>query len=631
MEKLNIILYGADAFDDSYKIFKDYKINFYNKNDKNITYKEGIDEKKWNYFIISGSFNNDKNELIKSILTKHIKSENLENVKSELEEMKKDIEKKNYFELLELIEQISKKISENKKFYDVLIVIVDKLKSENSKSIFEYFQNFSDSKKINQPFILYLTKEENDPKVEQLYQSVKKDNLNNNFDKRNFSAFKFPLMNQDFIKFNHYLMKCLNYYHEKGTLTNYIDFNHSFNILVCGPSGSGKSSFINQFLKEKQAKEGEGRSVTQKIVKYYHKEYPIIIYDTPGFENESTVKIVKGLIIKFKENIYNSKDHIDLIIYYCKLEERTFLNIEIDFIKELCKDNHIIFVANTFGKTQKSKNTERLIKIKKEDLRQILKNEKKDIVNSIVENMIIVNQISSFEEIDDEKPILKKAYGMDSFFKKLYDIYKGETIDIQQIEKSNTVNEMMENIQKYNLIKHIKNIEDIIIYKKISASKQILSFSQYDFFVFIFRDSRRKDLLSKLRKIYDNKSNKDIDSLFLEIYNKAENKTNKEKEINEFFESIKRFKDIFETEGFNFNAWFYNSFTLLMGYIFIKEYEKDFGLYDINTKHFIKELASNINISINGFQILSQEWEEIYRELKEGNIQRDWVKNFFNY
>jgi small GTP-binding protein len=590
------------------------------------------DEKGWKYFIISGPINEDKNETIKTILTEHIKSEELIKVKDEIQKMKKDIEKKNSSELLNLRKIISQKLSQNRKFYDVLIVIVDKLTSENSKTTFEAFQNYSE-KKSEQPFILYLCKNEKNPNIDRLYQSVNNNNINIDFDKRNLSVLTFPQTNDDFKCFNNYLMKCLYYYHEKGTLTNDKEISHSFNILVCGPAGAGKSTFINQFLQEKQAKDGEGLSVTQEIVKYYHKEYPITIFDTPGFEDESTVAMVSAIIDKLKENIDNSKDHLDLIIYYCKLEKRTFLNMEIKLIKKLCKDKRIIFVVNTFGKTEKGKETQKSLKDKKDSLRQILKGEKQEIIESIVGNMILVNQISSFDEGDeeDEEPRLKKAYGMDSLFKKLYDIFKKEKIVINEIENSKNVKEMKDNIKKYNLLSHINNIEDIIINRKILASRKILSYSRYDFFVFFFIDSRRKELLSYLRELYGDKSGKNIDSLFSEIYNKAENLTGeeKEKEKTEFFESIKRFKDMLENEGFDFNVWFYNQFTLLMGYIFIKDYEKEFGLYDDNSKHFIRELSLNINKGIDGFKALSEEWEEIYKELKEGKIKRDWVKNFF--
>ena len=651
--KLNIILYGTNALDDLYILFEKANFRITDENYSNIPIKIANDEKDWKYFIISGQINEDKSGAIKAILREHINSEELIKVKEEIEKMKKDVEnknseelkkakqktqitekdleKKNSSELLKLRKKISQLLSENRKFYDVLIVIVDKLTSENSKSTFEVFQNYSD-KKSEQPLILYLCKDEKNPNVEQLYQSVN-NKINIDFDKRNLSVLTFPKTNDDFKIFNNYLMKCLYYYHEKGTLTNDKEISHSFNILVCGPAGAGKSTFINQFLQEKQAKDGEGLSVTQEIVKYYHKKYPITIFDTPGFEDESTVTMVSAIIDKLKENIDDSKDHLDLILYYCKLEKRTFLNMEIKLIKKLCKDKHIIFVVNTFGKTEKGKETQKLLKDKKDSLRQILKGEEETIIKPIVDNMILVNQISSFDEGDeeDEEPRLKKAYGMDSLFKKLYDIFKKEKIVINEIENSKNVKEMKDNIKKNNLLSHINNIEDIIINRKILASRKILSYSRYDFFVLFFKDSRRKELLSYLRKLYGDKSDKNIDSLFSEIYNKVENLTGeeKEKEKTEFFESIKRFKDMLEDEGFDFNVWFYNEFTLLMGYIFIKDYEKEFGLYDDNSKHFIRELALNINKGIDGFKALGEEWEEIYKELKEGKIKRDWVKKFF--
>ena len=118
-------------------------------------------------------------------------------------------------------------------------------------------------------------------------------------------------------------MKCMNYYHEISI--SKLNNSHSFNILVCGPAGVGKSTFINQFLEEKQAKEGEGVSVTHEITKYFHPKYPITIFDTPGFEDENTVNMVFNTIKKFDEEIKNTKNHLDLIIYYTQLKERTFI------------------------------------------------------------------------------------------------------------------------------------------------------------------------------------------------------------------------------------------------------------------------------------------------------------------
>jgi GTPase SAR1 family protein len=79
------------------------------------------------------------------------------------------------------------------------------------------------------------------------------------------------------IKLQIFFMKYINYYHEIS-ISKSNNF-HSFNILVCGPAGVGKSSFINQFLEEKLAKEGEGVSVTHETTKYFLPKYSITIFD----------------------------------------------------------------------------------------------------------------------------------------------------------------------------------------------------------------------------------------------------------------------------------------------------------------------------------------------------------------
>ena len=57
----------------------------------------------------------------------------------------------------------------------------------------------------------------------------------------------------------------------------------TFNILVCGKPGVGKSTLINRILGKEKAYSGKGSStLTSKIVKYISDENPISIYDSPG-------------------------------------------------------------------------------------------------------------------------------------------------------------------------------------------------------------------------------------------------------------------------------------------------------------------------------------------------------------
>ena len=96
----------------------------------------------------------------------------------------------------------------------------------------------------------------------------------------------------------------------------------------------------------------------------------LLYFDTPGFEDDKTVEMVLNTLRQFKKDIF----HVDLILYYTKLNERTFLKLEIELIKEIIQENkNIIFVLNSFGKGKRIKNTIRLINTMKDYLAIIIK------------------------------------------------------------------------------------------------------------------------------------------------------------------------------------------------------------------------------------------------------------------
>lgn len=311
----------------------------------------------------------------------------------------------------------------------------------------------------------------------------------------------------------------MNYYHEIGTFK--LNMSHSFNILICGPAGVGKSSFINKFLREKQAKEGERLSVTHEITKYIHSKYPITIFDTPGFEGDDTVKMVRYTIEEFEKNINEFKNHLDLILYYTQLKQKSFFQMEIELIKKLVKENkRIIFIFNSFGKSHKGKETRRLLKIMEDSIKQIFNNMDSKIrekLPQILEDIILVNQNQSTEEGDDGNSKIKQCYGMDVLFKKIYEIFQNQKISIYEIVNSKDIKEMKNNIKRYNLLKNIQNIEDINISLKIHSSKTILSYTKYDCFIWFGREGRRKNLLKRIYSDYNGKNIVDIDDLYHEL------------------------------------------------------------------------------------------------------------------
>ena len=438
----------------------------------------------------------------------------------------------------------------------------------------------------------------------------------------------------------------MNYYHEIGTGSSGKQLQ-TFNILICGGAGVGKSTLINQFLQEKRAKEGEGLSVTHEITNYLHSKYPIKIFDTPGFEGSDTIAMVTKTIKQFDRDICDAKNHFDLILYVCKLQDRTLLEMEIPLLIYLIKSyKKMIFVLNNHGNTRNE--CKKMLEVTKSSLKQIVKaeNDKQDKkdkkkieesrLDDLVKNMVIICLKQKIEDDDDEeeeekKRKIKQIYGMDELFNKIYVLFRGDKILTHEIDGAKDVEEIIKVLGKYKLLSYIKNIEDIGVNLKIELSKTILSYAKYDKYVWFFRDSRRKKLLNIINYKNDGKNIDDIDDCFLRIGNKFKKMSKEDKKglIIDFFESIKRFRGIFNTEGFSFEAWFYNEYTLLIGYLYLKECEREYGQYDEKAKKFLIELSYSFNKAIEGFLELSNEWKKVYKSLKSHKSDIEWVHKYF--
>lgn len=129
------------------------------------------------------------------------------------------------------------------------------------------------------------------------------------------------------------------YYNEKGTLYKDSLSNNisplSIKILLFGKAGAGKSTFINTSFGELVSKSsGSLKSVTSKCTEYLlpyrinseneDKEYKgrIMLIDTPGFENEKSVKTVKNEIEKYTKNAKDTKDMVHCALFFLKEGDR---------------------------------------------------------------------------------------------------------------------------------------------------------------------------------------------------------------------------------------------------------------------------------------------------------------------
>ena len=622
--KLRLFVYGKNAFKDIKYIRKNIDDNLSEENKYNYKIYIALDkESKYEYFIINGEINEQRNKTIASYLKEHFQNENMTKAN---EEIGKVIYTHKLDETNEALnKEISNILLKYRKFYDVIVIIIDNLLDEDTQKALKFFQDISPIK-AQQPFIFFLTKKENNPDIKNLLKLV----TNEFFDKRNLFAYKFPTNEEEIEKINILFLKCMNYYHEVGN-NNIRNPSHTFNILICGKAGVGKSSFINQFLQDKIAKEGEGLSATHEIPNYVHPTYPIRIFDTPGFENDDRVQMVYKTIEKFEKDIRYSKNHLDLIIYFNDLSSRGFYSFEIKLLKHLLEQKKkMIFVMNDYIIHSK-KERNKLMQIQKDSIIKIIntmKNNDKLDKEEILNNMVVINLKQSIYEDEDEDEVkikIRQCFGMDELFQKIYDMLKIHKIPLYEIYNAKNVGELMHNISKYELLSNIKNIEDIRINIKINCSKLILSYAKYDCLVLFFRDKRRKELLKEINKRNKGNDIPDIDSLFTRIENKVNNITDKQKYVNEFFNSIERFKDSFNIEGFDFDAYWYNQDTLLIGYYYLKEIESDYE----NSKILLTDICNTFNDAIEDFRKLSEEWKDTYKALKEHKSDKDWIQKFF--
>ena len=596
--KINLIIFGENASIDIHKIIN---INMSLEKYSEYDCQKFIDKNgKMDYFIYQNKF----------------EDETIDKTFKNIEKMLND----HYKEELNIKFEGQNSTQKRKLLRDVLIFIVDKLEDKNTEKIVKKFEKYSYTPS-KQPFMLFLTKQENNPDIESLWGSI----TNSNLDKRNLFALKFPQNSTDREEILNLLNYFFDYYHDCYSSKNNFA---SLNLLICGKAGAGKSTLLNQIQKKKLAKEGDGLSVSTKFNFYSDNDYNINIIESPGFENEETVEYIIQLIEKIEKNMEKSKEHIDCIIYLTKSDNRTFLEIEKKIIKFLAKKNiEIIFCINTLGIKEDSDDYFKKEESFKDSLETILNEEEGNIseekIEKILDNMVFINLIPKNDI---------KAYGLEKLFKKLYEIMEDKKINIEQLENKKNLKEFLDAIQKYPLLGLFKQVKDFQIKNRINVSKDILESSKSDHWWtitgLIGRGNRRKELLKKIAEAYGEKNIK-VDEVYQQIESKLQNQNLKELQKN-FFQSIKDYKDFLDSSGFPFDAYWYNEDTLAMGYTYMKEFEKDSFLLEKNLSNLILNYAKALNKGIEDLRNLSEEWESIYNDIDKGESDKDWVRRFFN-
>lgn len=216
---------------------------------------------------------------------------------------------------------------------------------------------------------------------------------------------------------------------------------NKLNIIVVGKSGVGKSTLINSLFRGNFAKTGLGRPVTDEIRKIEKKDYPMAIYDTPGFElSKGQQNKVKDEIIELINKGFASKDVNDAIhcIWYCINVggNRTFDETEIAWLKELTESNKITQVPIIVVLAQSCP------KSKAQEMKTLVEKENLDIVK-------VVPVLAQDMDFDEE--YVAKAYGLDRL------------IDVMSESLPDELQDTLQNVQKASLESKKKHSQAAVV------------------------------------------------------------------------------------------------------------------------------------------------------------------------
>ena len=309
--------------------------------------------------------------------------------------------------------------------------------------------------------------------------------------------------------------------------------SHYFNILLCGRTGTGKSTFINKIMGEKKAFTLKSISAgTFRNNFYVHRKYPIKIIDVCGFaegnEGKDNLQKIKSIYNKNIDNIIidqslndifdfyeDKRNNIHLLLYFNIYDDKyDVLPGELPVILEAIeKKIPILFIVNKCPDEIFEKDNEELI------------NDLKDIINDARKNTVYESFETYFINCLNGNGFDKLLNGIYEKFEKFiindYDLkmLKNQTIEKDYFKKIFKDSFFFGNIEPQyyllndSLIASIKDIQSLVINLASYYSNELGFFQSVRFYLFqkiynnIWRNSENNffPLLTNLvKKIYSN-------------------------------------------------------------------------------------------------------------------------------
>lgn len=201
------------------------------------------------------------------------------------------------------------------------------------------------------------------------------------------------------------------------------------NIIIVGKSGVGKSTLINSVFRGNLTETGLGRPVTSEMRKIEKSDFPLAIYDTPGFElSQGQQNKVKDEILETINKGIAKRDINEAIhcIWYCINvgANRTFDDTEVEWLRDFTDSNKATQVPIIVVLTQACP------KKKAAEMKTLVEKENLDVVK-------VVPVLAQDVDFDDE--YIAKAYGLDRL------------IDIMSEALPSELQDTLQNVQKASL------------------------------------------------------------------------------------------------------------------------------------------------------------------------------------